>query len=165
MKRYSLKPFSPSDLQVQAGFEVQKDFLHLTYLLQGDFSKVKIPSFEKISQKDNLWKSTCFECFALNPDHKSYIEFNFSPSGSWNIYSFKDYREPSDEKWFFDDLQIKTEKLKHSFALDAKIKSENISFLGFSLTAVVEAEDLSYWAIEHEAEHPDFHSLKGLSLL
>ncbi|WP_367105629.1 hypothetical protein [uncultured Psychrobacter sp.] len=51
---------------------------------------------------DYLWEQTCLECFISGPTVKNnhtsqtaYIEINASPSGSYALYQFNDYRKPS----------------------------------------------------------------------
>ena len=53
------------------------------------FSESKNSSLKR---KDQLWLDDCFEFF-LKIGNSSYLEFNFSPIGNWNVFEFSDYRE------------------------------------------------------------------------
>ena len=54
---------------------------------------LRLPKPVAAARADDLWATTCFELFVRRPGERSYIEFNFSPSGRWAAYAFDDYRE------------------------------------------------------------------------
>ena len=90
-----------------------------------------------------------------------YLEFNFSPSGEWAVYAFCGYRERSGREiatWPGISVYRSDELLE----LDVEVNRDALPAgrpLRIGLSAVVqEAEGvLSYWALCHPAEKPDFH--------
>ena len=91
----------------------------------------------------------------------AYREFNFSPSGEWASYSFRGYREggvPMDEP----APEINVHRSGDRLSLEVQIRPECLPsgrLLHLGLSAVVEGADgtLSYWALRHFGEQPDFH--------
>jgi hypothetical protein len=96
--------------------------LAVTYVLDADLDRLRIPPPQPPRIVDRLWQYTCFEIFiradfeepvARQADRSSfdsgalrsgrthgverrpsaYHEFNFSPSGEWAVYAFERYRE------------------------------------------------------------------------
>lgn len=91
----------------------------------------------------------------------AYREFNFSPSGEWASYDFHGYREggaPMDGP----APEINVRRNGNRLSLDAEIRPECLPpdrLLHLGLSAVVEGVggELSYWALRHIGERPDFH--------
>jgi len=135
--------------------------LMLTFRLMGDISSLNIPEARAPQSADDLWRHTCFEVFIMKGEGPEYSEFNFSPSGEWAVYAFRDYR----------DLEV----LEHELApgimvrrtldrleLEVEISRDFLPQNGplrLGLSAVVEETDgvLSYWALRHPPGKPDFH--------
>jgi len=67
--------------------------LTVTYVLNGNVELLRIPPYESVRRVDGLWRHTCCEAFIGAKDDFEYYEFNFSPSGEWSSYSFRDYRD------------------------------------------------------------------------
>lgn len=68
--------------------------LNLWFGLSAPMSRFLVPQQgAAFARRDNLWQSTCFECFLKEPGESSYIEWNFSPSGDWAAYDFESERE------------------------------------------------------------------------
>jgi hypothetical protein len=116
---------------------------------------------------DELWKATCFECFVARPGDKAYTEWNFSPSGQWQAYDFQDYRRGrSDAKVESPALSfIQLRRFEVDFELPTKFQSSAIEL---SLTTVIlEKGDSAafYWALQHDADKPDFHARSSFSFL
>lgn len=143
--------------------------LFLQYHLQGDLQQLRIPELQAPAMTDGLWQHTCFEAFIAREGGASYQEFNFSPSQQWAAYLFDDYRirnpnwlsrhrytiyprGDADNLWV--DVVIPLAEL-------ALVAPGQIGRLG--LTAVIETVEggLSYWALRHPAEKPDFHHSGG----
>ena len=117
---------------------------------------------------EGLFKSTCFECFLGYEDE--YLEWNVSPSGDWCGYAFQSYRkERSVKKNYFEPDGFEINKVENIINVKAFFDLEKIfSTLGWpedgiffgSLTAVIRSktsEELTYWALKHVADKPDFH--------
>src|SRR5262245_25400551 len=86
--------------QVVHGIDVQVCWLQngtlvFTYILRSDYGRLRIPSPRLPTKVDGLWRHTCFEAFVSVPGDSAYQEFNFSPSGEWAGYHFREYRDRS----------------------------------------------------------------------
>lgn len=164
----------PFDVQARCRL-VRTGVIGLDFLLKGDARTIEIPKFDKkyAERTDGLWHSTCFEAFIALPDQAPYIEINLSPSGDWNIYSFKNYRkadaiaQPMGEVRAQILPRTKTEVLMQAEvevhelswlegALDIKAKSELI--VGLSAVIELRNQDKAYCALTHKADKPDFHN-------
>ena len=133
--------------------------------MAGATSGIDIPGASDVGRTDGLWRSTCFEVFALLKDGR-YAEFNISPSGQWAAYGFSGYREGQ------SDLEgpiqvVRAEPAGDAFELDAIINWRDwprIDRIG--LSAVIEDIDggISYWALAHAPGKPDFHHPDSFAL-
>jgi hypothetical protein len=103
----------------------------------------------------------------------SYHEFNFAPSGEWCVYALSSYRNggPVADEIMRPHIAL---RCNHSrLELDAIVRLDALSaihpraVLRVGLSAVIEASDgtLSYWALRHPADKPDFHDADGFALL
>ena len=77
-----------------------------------------------LKRQDQLWLKDCFEFF-LKIDKSSYLEFNFSPDGSWNAFKFSDYRE---NKHNYERVELVSfqrklnhDKLRYSYGLEGTL--------------------------------------------
>lgn len=141
-----------------------EDGLTLRYRLAGDLARISIPAPRPPGAGDGLWRHTCFEAFGA-AETSAYHEFNFSPSGQWAAYAFGDYRTPA--AWTIAAPPvIEVSQSSHQLLLTARIAPGDLPTgkgLQLGLTAVVESIDgsLSYWALHHPGERPDFHHRAG----
>lgn len=108
------------------------------------------------SRQQELWQMTCLEAFFLFDDG-SYEEWNFSPSGSWNCFSFRDYRSPVP----LVEKPVEAPQIKNkghgelAVAIDA---SPRLYAQKVNLTVVLKTpEKLLYFAHKHPKDRPDFH--------
>jgi hypothetical protein len=149
--------------------------LQLTFRLDGDIPRVTIspPSTPRFAR--DLWQHTCFEAFiAINGQAgqaAAYHEFNFAPSGEWTVYAFRGYRDgvPVADETLHPN--IATRSTANRPELDAVVPLDRLSaiharaLLRIGLSAVVETIDgLSYWALRHPKDKPDFHNADGFTL-
>ena len=150
-----------------------KGVLALTFVLQGDLASLRIPAERPCRRVDELWRHTCFEAFLMAGDGPGYREYNFSPSGEWATYAFRDYRQASDQQSgaATDESApvIRVQRSTQRLALEAEISSEPLPPdrpVRLGLSAVVEASDggLSYWALRHPPGKPDFHHIDAFDL-
>ena len=140
--------------------------LMVFFTLFGDLSAIKgldtPEGVEPGERCDELWRSTCFECFVSRNDSHSYLEANFTARRDWAAYQFSKYRDgmiTAD----IEPPQIRSAIHANSFSLSAAFDLPD----GFDLadelvcgiTAVIETQsgDVSYWALEHPRKKPDFH--------
>jgi hypothetical protein len=161
-----LTPFSPvHDLTIDAVMESHAKGFRLTFEVSGPgVSKLVLPDQNpQPSRRDELWKSTCFECFFGVGGSDRYYEFNGSPSGDWALYGFDSYRAgmkphiPSVATAV--PVMEKFEKRADGITCVWNIPSFTPEFLDRAgVTAVIESgEGVSYWAIRHAGRKPDFH--------
>jgi hypothetical protein len=136
--------------------------LRVAYVIEGELARIRIPEPRVPRFTDNLWQHTCFEMFIRQDGAHGYHEFNFSPSGEWAAYAFERYREAKPASDVTPDPQITLSRGAGSLELNARVPLERLSpgaLLTLGLAAVIEDTDgtLSYWALAHPADRPDFH--------
>jgi hypothetical protein len=138
--------------------------LQLNYRLLGDLDALQLPEPRPAVRTDGLWRHSCFEAFIGHAGAPDYREYNFSPSGAWAAYHFSAYREgmaplikgapPA------VTTRVRTDCIEASVRVDLSslMRGGGVG-LRLGLAAVVEdkARVLSYWALKHPAEKPDFH--------
>jgi len=117
-----------------------------------------------------LWKESCFECFLSLDGRSDYLEFNGSPEGSWNLFSFADTRKEmaliaSGNSTVGGPYQfsyrIPMDLLKKYF--DGVDLASQVWVVG--LTAILrgiagDESEQTFWASEHASDKPDFHNRK-----
>ena len=116
---------------------------------------------------DNLWMHTCFEAFLARPDSQEYWEMNASPNGDWNLYRFSGYRrggmaEPQ-AKQPVVNFSMDGAGCRCTIQISLKPWLELTAIPDIALTMVLEENGgcLSYWALNHPADKPDFHDRRG----
>jgi len=147
-------------LEAQASLD-QGGLLSLRFTVLGNLEALSLPSLEPPARRDHLWEHTCCEAFLAVPGAAGYLELNLAPAGAWAVYAFQRYREPSPLP---EGLvpRITTHKCPGHWTLDAQLRLPQALWgrpLRLALATVVEQQngELSYWALRHPAEHPDFH--------
>lgn len=146
--------------------------LTLTYLVEGEIGRLRLPAPALPHRADELWRHTCFEAFLKAPDGDEYYEFNFAPSGEWASYRFDGYRTGMANTSLVTAPRIVLRHEPHRLALDVSLNlteiaaSLNNQELRLGLSAVIETEtgDISYWAVAHPPGRPDFHHATGFAL-
>ncbi|MGA7871138.1 MAG: DOMON-like domain-containing protein [Candidatus Binatus sp.] len=146
--------------------------LQMTFCLDGDISRIRIPSPGAPRINTQLWRHTCFEAFIAVEGQAAYHEFNFAPSGEWALYAFSGYRNGGPVANETTRPHIAVRSTDSRLELDALVRLDSLSAihprasLRIGLSAVIEASDgLSYWALRHRADKPDFHDADGFALL
>jgi hypothetical protein len=164
----SLRPFSSPSANGDGALDLQAEarrdgkLLRFGFILSGDVDKIKIPHFARpLRREDELWKTTCFEAFVSTPGLKSYWELNFSPGGAWNCYRFDDYRQGMREELGAQSVEIQPRAGFRGYQLHAAIDLSSVLSLSealeVSLTAVIEGDEQTFWALRHAGARPDFH--------
>ena len=145
--------------------------LRINFRLDGDISQIRIPSPSAPRIDAELWRHTCFEAFIAIEGKPAYHEFNFAPSGEWCIYALSGYRNGSPVADETMRPQIALRSTGSRLELDAHVRLDTLSAihpsasLRIGLAAVIEASDgVSYWALHHPADKPDFHNADGFAL-
>jgi len=145
--------------------------LRMTFRLDGDIPRIRVPSPGVPRIGIQLWRHTCFEAFIALEGQPAYHEFNFAPSGEWTVYAFCSYRNGGPLADETMSPQIAARSTGSRLELDALVRLDHLSVvhprapLRVGLSAVIEASDgFSYWAVRHPADKPDFHQADGFVL-
>ena len=146
--------------------------LQMTFRLEGDIPRVWVSSSGVQRIATQLWSHTCFEAFIAVEGQPAYHEFNFAPSGEWAVYAFYGYRKGGPLANEMIRPQIAVRSKGSRLELDTLVQLDDLSAihprasLRIGLSAVIEASDgLSYWALRHPTDKPDFHDADGFALL
>jgi hypothetical protein len=135
--------------------------LHFIYSLQGDLSHLEIPAPATAQRKDELWRRTCFEAFLRPAGKQAYLELNFSPSTEWAAYSFNGYRKDMMAATLAPEPSIVCEHDSHRLTLETRLALGQPfeAHLQLALSAVLRERSgkISYWALRHAPDKPDFH--------
>lgn len=151
--------------------QYQQGGLTLRYELSGNLDNLLFPGPQTPSEAEDLWKHSCFEAFIAVVEEPPYREFNFSPSGQWAAYAFKDYREK--QEWQSNHPPaIHFARSNQQVVLTAVINEADLPHnplnqpyrLGLSAVLETKAGELSYWALFHPSGKPDFHHRNGFTL-
>ena len=146
--------------------------LTVSYRLEGDIRRLRVPSAQPPRFAEGLWRHTCFELFVRRGGVPAYHELNFSPSGEWAVYAFERYRQGVAIVDDALDPRIAVEPTASTLKLSAGIPLRGLSpmhsdgVLSLALSAVIEDVEgtLSYWALAHPADKPDFHHPDSFTL-
>lgn len=169
---FSLKPFMSFNtlppIKISGTVERRANTLSLSYALLGPLPEVLIPVSADIPVRRNvLWEETCFEFFLALKNSDDYWEFNLSPSRHWNVYRFGAYRQGMQEEPAFTSLPFRVEISPGTLGLSLNVDLDKIVRERQSLQAgigvVIKAVNggLTYWALTHPGQQPDFHRKDG----
>ncbi len=146
--------------------------LRIRFRLEGDIARLRVPAAAAPAIGSELWRHTCFEAFIGLFGQAAYHELNFSPSGQWTIYAFRQYRSgaPLADQSMRPRIAVRRApgwlELDAAVGLEALSESHRRAPLRVGLTAVIETSGgFSYWAIRHPSAKPDFHDPDGFALL
>jgi len=133
----------------------------LTYTVVGRPGALSIPEPARPERVDGLWRHTCFEAFVMADGGPAYRELNFSPSGEWAAYAFRQYREGGSLEPMPAPV-IEARVGKRALTLDVTLPRLALPEPGplrLGLSAVIEDAEghISYWALHHPPGKPDFH--------
>ena len=176
LNSFTLKPFQEAenrpDILVTGTIGRRRNALSVGYALKGDLSVVAIPAPERSpARKDHLWDHTCLELFLGMKGSERYWEFNLSPSGHWNVYSFTSYRKQMREEPAFMALPFQVRMEPETFRLSLDVSLEKILPGGLDIEAAVGAVvrsrtgRKSHWALVHPGLRPDFHRRDGFRMI
>lgn len=154
-----LVPHSTASTVVdQIQVELARDgvLLWLRFSVEGGVDRVRWPAAEPQGRGEDLWKHTCFEVFVGTAD--GYREYNLSPSGQWATYAFDGYRSgmrKADKAATVLGLDGGADYV----ALEARIELPVDAVGPLGLSAVIEDLEgrITYWALAHPSDKPDFH--------
>jgi hypothetical protein len=172
---FTLVPFPGDtplpDLQISGRLQRHASILTLHYQLSGDCSQVIAPApAASPSRQDQLWQTTCFECFLGQPQTTPYWEINLSPAGHWNIYRFEQYRQGMQPETAFTEFPFTVQQRPDCLSLTLSVDLAPLlpvdTSLEVGITAVVQTpgQPLSYWALNHPGEQADFHQRESFTI-
>jgi hypothetical protein len=146
--------------------------LSFEYVLRAEMPLIRIPPTRSPARADGLWKHTCFEAFIATANTPRYYELNFSPSREWAIYRFDAYRAGMSPLDVTLPPDVVVRRFDDRLELDATVTLPELNALQpartlqLALSAVVEEDSgtLSYWALKHSTDKPDFHHSDGFVL-
>lgn len=142
--------------------------LRLIYRLEGAIADVCWPPPALPGRADRLWRTTCCEAF-LQEETPAYVELNAAPSGAWAAYAFASERDKNRLDAAFA-LEIMPQKTADALILEARVAGAALSWrrpwrAGFAAVLEDTAGRLSYWAMNHPKNTPDFHDPRGFAAL
>jgi hypothetical protein len=126
----------------------------VSFLLDADLERLRIPPRRKPRHADGLWRHTCFEVFVSRKGARAYREYNFSPSGERAAYAFSSYRKRAGTKI----------PLARWNGLVATIEARGPLKVGISAVIEDRTGAFSYWALRHPPGKPDFHDRRAFAL-
>jgi hypothetical protein len=140
----------------------------LGFTLTGDLPGLVIPGPGAPIRTDRLWEHTCFEAFLADPRSEAYWELNLAPSGAWAAYRFRGYREGGEAAEGLEPRLV-THRWPDRLEVHALVRLPPELAgrpIRAGLSVVVEPREggLSFWALRHAAERPDFHHPASFTL-
>lgn len=134
----------------------------MSFFLDADLDRLRIPGRRPARFVDGLWRHTCFEVFLSRKGSRAYREYNLAPSGEWAGYVFQKYRLRGNGTAPGPRIQVR--RSGGTLKLDARIAAKGRLRVG--LSAVIEEEngERSYWALWHAPGKPDFHHRRAFAL-
>ncbi|GAA4016053.1 hypothetical protein GCM10022280_13660 [Sphingomonas swuensis] len=134
--------------------------LNLWFGVSAPIGRFLVPDLSpEPARRDNLWRSTCFECFLKEEGEEAYQEWNFAPSGDWAAYDFDQEREGMRPAEVANAPYVRVEDNLTWWGLGATLAIPSEPRFTIALSAVIEETDgrRSFWALHHPSEQPDFH--------
>lgn len=178
MINFSLHPFDtaidPAILNLSGRVTRTDNRLILEFDLFDRLSQVLIPIAKSPRRRDNLWQTTCFEFFIGVSNSSQYWEFNLSPGGDWNVYRFEDYRAGMQEERAFSSLpfavkarELRCTQCSHHTLLSIELDLDHLNItqsINLGITAVIETNQITYWALNHCGKEADFHIRESFAI-
>ena len=171
-RTFQLRPFTAGELtgklSVSGSCARFSDTLVIDYRVLGALENVNRPAVLPLPRRcHELWRHTCFELFFGIKGGAEYWEINVSPGGGWNIYHFTGYRAGMREETSIGQPLCRVASTTDFLTLQCTIRLNTLiddySELEIGVSSVIETTDgaLSYWAIKHPGNRPDFHHRGG----
>ena len=172
---FNLLPFPgdphPQGLSLSGAVSRAGAQLAIRYRLTGPLQHLILPPPVAMPERqDDLWRTTCLECFLALPEDIAYWELNLSPAGHWNAYRLEAYREGLIPDPAFDRPHLALQpgvgglELLLYCTLPAGLAEAPV--LAMAVTAVIATAegDVSHWALKHPGAVADFHRRDGFCL-
>lgn len=136
--------------------------LAVSFILDADLDRLRIPARQTSRSVDGLWRHTCFEVFLARKGSPAYREINLSPSGEWASYFFRKYRRRGEGG--AESPRPRIRRAGGALRLDGTIKEKGPLRVGLSAVIEEKSGALSYWALRHPPGKPDFHHRRAFAL-
>ncbi|MEA3192528.1 MAG: hypothetical protein QOD26_861 [Betaproteobacteria bacterium] len=136
--------------------------LAVSFILDADLERLRIPARRPARFADGLWRHTCFEVFLARKGSRAYREYNLSPSGEWASYAFRKYRLRQDAS--AKSPRPRLRRIGRTLRLDGTIEAKGPLRIGLSAVIEEKSGALSYWALRHPPGKPDFHHRRAFAL-
>ena len=167
-RNFTLVPFQANgekapDLIIAGSVQRERDLFSIGYEITGSLSGIELPGPAAPSRRYALWEETCLEFFLGPRNSPRYWEFNLSPSGQWNAFSFESCRKGMREEPAFGKLpfvfQTGPDALRLFLELKVDVIVPPVLDIDVAVSAVIKMKNgsISYWALAHPARKPDFH--------
>lgn len=147
-----------------------RSVMDVQWKISGELNSVVLPA-PAPGRRDGLWRTTCLEVFFAVGEGEGYEEFNLSPTDGWASYIFDGYRRGMGHShaplWVRREIDphiwVASAQLDLGLAHGDDLRPKAVR-LGFA--AVIEDRDgqLSYWALTHRSDRPDFHDQDTFTL-
>ncbi len=135
--------------------------LNLWFGIRAPLARFAVPPpSDSPARRDELWQSTCFECFLKEDGQEAYREWNFAPSGDWAAYDFCAEREDMSLAEVANPPYIRVEDNLTWWGLGATLAIPADAHFTLALSAVLEEGEggrRTFWALHHPGPAPDFH--------
>jgi hypothetical protein len=161
----------PEGLSLTGDVSRLGEHLAIAFRLAGPLQALQLPPLAPSPERrDNLWQSTCLECFLALPESPGYWELNLSPSGHWNVYRLEGYRQAlaADPSFGRPGLERRPQPDRLELRLGCRLPPllAAAPVLEMAITAVIATTGgvLSYWALHHGGAEADFHRRDGFRL-
>lgn len=167
-----LKCFEKDDFEMQVFGEghFHKNILSLQFkILAPQETLIAKTAPRNPERLEELWKATCFECFIGPKNDPQYWEINLSPSGSWNVYHFSEYRQgmrrANASLKAFEWSEQAAANARTQYLTSAQIEIELPKKLDLSFAAILITKNSgkTHWALSHDGPRPDFHLRSSFS--
>jgi len=175
LQTFKIIPFRQNHVidSIRGEFEICEQQITISYQLSGRIDDVCWPDRQvPPTRESGLWKRTCLEFFIGPNKSPNYWEFNLSPSGNWNCFSFSDLRCDMQESQALTLSSFSCDIEKNNVACTAKIDCQDITLedVRVGVSAVIEHKSgFSYYALAHGpaavTHSPDFHARENHLLL
>lgn len=159
-------PTTPGpEIEITVEVERAGDDLMLSYSVSGRVSALLVQPPANPARTDDLWKHTCFEAFIGGSETPGYVELNLAPSQQWAAYAFDDTRLGMRQAVVAGPDIVSFEQTDRSLDIYVRVGAVNPRDIGkgqpwrLGLSAVIEETGgrISYWALAHPSDKPDFH--------
>jgi hypothetical protein len=170
-RRLLAHPLTPCDVVDEIVVELgvaRGDMLVVRYSIVGDLDRVRIPNAAAGLDPERLWEHTCCELFIAPALREDYLEWNFSPTGQAAHFAFSAFRQ----RISFSSTSVAAPVVTvqgRALRIEGRVPLPTHggeSGLHISTTTIIEdaSGSLSYWALRHPCEKPEFHHRDGFAL-